>query len=417
MTKPTTKLKPDELLTHLHDALGVLGLTELRRALDESLDEPIQDESRLAWLWRLVEPQLRRRVESRAERRVRESKLPVRKTFEAFNFAFQPKLDKDLVMELATLRFLAQGKNVLLAGMTGTGKSHIALALALLACNANRRVLYTTSADMLARLTMGLADDTLARALKPYTRAELLVVDEVGLEQVERNEARRSGLMQKVLLPRYNHAARRSSPAISRGRAGATTSAITSAPPPSSIAWSTTATSSSSTAQATETGSTSRKSPPHVAPTSRRPRPRSPSRSPPHPQHPVMLVGARSDDFLDRDQQWWVRGSASSTTRCTGWCERPDARLISLSQPTRAPTCGPQPHPDDPAALRTYEEHYLWDAVGNIVELQHVASGGNFTRQYRYDDANDSNRLMSNSAPGESTSPSPTRTPTTTMAT
>ena len=124
--------------------------------------------------------------------------------FEAFNFGFQPKLDKDLVMELATLRFVGQGKNLLIAGMSGTGKSHIALALGLLACAANRRVLYTTSADMLARLNMSLVDDTLTQALKPYTRAELLVVDEVGLEQVERNEARRSGLMQKVLLPRYN---------------------------------------------------------------------------------------------------------------------------------------------------------------------------------------------------------------------
>lgn len=204
MTRPTTKLSADELLTHVHDALAVLGLGELRRALDESLDEPTKDESRLAWLWRLVEPQLRRRLESRAERRISEARLPVRKTFESFNFGFQPKLDKDLVMELATLRFVKQGKNVLLAGMSGTGKSHIALALALLACAANRRVLYTTSAEMLARLNMSLADDTLAQALKPYTRAELLVVDEVGLEQVERNEARRSGLMQKVLLPRYN---------------------------------------------------------------------------------------------------------------------------------------------------------------------------------------------------------------------
>lgn len=204
MTKPTTKLSPDELLNHLHDGLAVLGLGELRRALDETIAEPVKDESRLAWLWRLVEPQLRRRVESRAERRIREARLPVRKTFEAFNFGFQPKLDKDLILELATLRFIGQGKNVLLAGMSGTGKSHIALALGLLACAANRRVLYTTSADMLARLNMSLADDTLAQALKPYTRAELLVVDEVGLEQVERSEARRSGLMQKVLLPRYN---------------------------------------------------------------------------------------------------------------------------------------------------------------------------------------------------------------------
>ncbi len=204
MTRSPSSPSPDEQLTRLHDGLAALGLGELRRALDEALAAPVKDETRLAWLWRLVEPQLRRRIESRAERRIREARLPVRKTIEAFDFAFQPKLDKDLIVELATLRFVAQGKNVLLAGMSGTGKSHIALALALLGCAANRRVLYTTSADMLARLTMSLADDTLAQALKPYTRADLLVLDEVGLEQVERSEARRSGLMQKVLLPRYN---------------------------------------------------------------------------------------------------------------------------------------------------------------------------------------------------------------------
>jgi DNA replication protein DnaC len=198
------KTTPDEQLKFIYDGLSLLGLGEMRRMLDEMLAEPVKDDSRLDWLWRLVEPQVRRRLESRAERRIRDARLPVRKTFEAFNFAFQPKLDKDLVMELATLRFVAQGKNVLLAGMPGTGKSHIALALSLVACAANRRVLYTTSADMLARLNMSLADDTLAQALKPYTRAELLLIDEVGLEQVERDEARRSGLMQKVLLPRYN---------------------------------------------------------------------------------------------------------------------------------------------------------------------------------------------------------------------
>lgn len=203
-TRPPTKTTPDEQLKLLCDGLTLLGLGEMRQALDETLAEPAKDVSRLDWLWRLVEPQVRRRVESRAERRIHDARLPVRKTFEAFNFAFQPKLDKDLVIELATLRFVAQGKNVLLAGMSGTGKSHIALALGLIACAANRRVLYTTSADMLARLNMSLADDTLAHALKPYTRAELLIIDEVGLEQVERDAARRSGLMQKVLLPRYN---------------------------------------------------------------------------------------------------------------------------------------------------------------------------------------------------------------------
>lgn len=195
---------PDELLKTIDSGLAALGLGEIRRALEAALAEPQKDDSRLAWLWRLLEPQVRFRLENRVERRISDSHLPVRKTFAAFDFAFQPKLDRDLIMELATLRFIDQGKNILLAGMSGTGKSYIAQALAFLACGANRRVMYTTSADMLARLNTSLADDSLAQALKPYTRAELLIVDEVGMEQVERKAASRSGLMQKVLLPRYN---------------------------------------------------------------------------------------------------------------------------------------------------------------------------------------------------------------------
>jgi DNA replication protein DnaC len=201
---PPPPPSPDKLLQALQEGFAVLGLGEMRRVLEETLAEPVPDESRLSWLWRLVEPQVRRRVENRVERRVREARLPERKTLASFNFAFQPKLDRDLVLELATLRFLDQGKNLLLAGMSGTGKSHLAKALGLEACTANRWVIYTTSADLLARLNMSLADDTLPQALKPYTRAELLILDEVGMEQVERKTASRSGLMQKVLLPRYN---------------------------------------------------------------------------------------------------------------------------------------------------------------------------------------------------------------------
>lgn len=192
------------MLKNLQQALETLGLGEMQKALEQELGEPSAQESRLEWLWRLLEPQLQRRIEGRVERRIREARLPVRKTFADFDFSFQPKLDRDLILELGTLRFIDQGKNVLLAGMSGTGKSHIALALGLLGCSQNRRVLYTTSAAMLARLTASLADQTLASQLKPYTHAELLIIDEVGLEQVERSEARRAGLMQKVLVPRYN---------------------------------------------------------------------------------------------------------------------------------------------------------------------------------------------------------------------
>ena len=176
----------------------------MRQTLDEVLASPPREElSRPEWLWRVLEPQVRERLEGRVERRIRESRLPARKTLEAFDFDFQPKLDRDLVLELATLRFIERGFNVLLAGMSGTGKSHIAMALALVACADNRRVRYTTSAQMLSTLNAALADGSLERALRQYTQPDLLVIDEVGLEQVERSAASRAGLMQKVLLPRH----------------------------------------------------------------------------------------------------------------------------------------------------------------------------------------------------------------------
>ncbi|MFQ5600466.1 MAG: IS21-like element helper ATPase IstB [Candidatus Krumholzibacteriia bacterium] len=200
---PSHKTQAD-VVSRVRAGFATLRLPHAVRRFDELLAGPEPDLSRLEWLWAVLEPQVRARTESQIERRIKQSRLPERKTLAAFDFDFQAKLDKDLVLELATLAFLDHGKNVLLAGWSGTGKSHIAKALALNACLENRRVRYTTSADMLATLNASLADATLEHTVKRYTNPQLLVIDEVGLEQVERAVASRAGLMQKVLLPRYN---------------------------------------------------------------------------------------------------------------------------------------------------------------------------------------------------------------------
>ena len=196
---------PATLAEQVKEAFEVLRLPKARERLEELLAAPEPETSRLEWLWAVLEPQLRARVESRIERRIRESRLPARKTLAEFDFDFQKDLDRDLVLELATLGFVEVGWNLLMAGWSGTGKSHLAMALALNACLDNRRVRYTTSENLLMTLNASLADDTLEKALKPFTRPELLLIDEVGLEQVERSTASRSGLLQKVLLPRYQH--------------------------------------------------------------------------------------------------------------------------------------------------------------------------------------------------------------------
>jgi DNA replication protein DnaC len=199
-----SKEVPDDAqkLARLKQVLAHLRRQPAYSRLEQTLAAP-PAQSRLDWILGWLEPEANRRREERVERRFKKSKLPARKTLDAFDFDFQPNLSRDQVMDLATLAFVKTGHNVLLAGNSGTGKSHLALSLALLACMADLDVRYTTCSDMLLTLNASLADDSLPKALKRYTLPAVLLIDEVGLEQVERQAAARAGLMQKVVLPRY----------------------------------------------------------------------------------------------------------------------------------------------------------------------------------------------------------------------
>ena len=121
---------------------------------------------------------------------------------DGFDFSFQPNLRRERVLELGTLDFVRRGQNVLIAGMSGTGKSHICIALGHLACLAGFRTVYTTSADMLGTLHASLATHTLPAAIKPYLRAQLLIIDEVGLDRPERDRSRDAHLFYKVVSTR-----------------------------------------------------------------------------------------------------------------------------------------------------------------------------------------------------------------------
>jgi len=146
-----------------------------------------------------VENMLTRRI----ERRIKESKLPERKLLADFDFPFQPKLDKTQILALADCAFIDRKQGIILAGSSGTGKSHIAKAICLLACRQCYRCRYTTAADMLKTLMAGLADDTLEAKLKEYVRPDLLLIDEVGFDRLEQESSRNASLFFKVIDARY----------------------------------------------------------------------------------------------------------------------------------------------------------------------------------------------------------------------
>src|SRR6266540_7487692 len=151
------------------------------RALPQLADRAREDQ----WSYeQFAATLLKTEVDSRdshgGQGRIKTARFPARKTIEEFDFAFQASLRRDTVLHLAQLDFLAGRENVVLLGPPGTGKTHLAIAIAIRACLAGQRVIFKTATEWVAHLAdaqrQGRLDDELAR----LQRVPLLVVDEVG---------------------------------------------------------------------------------------------------------------------------------------------------------------------------------------------------------------------------------------------
>lgn len=187
--------------TRAAEGLEQLGLAVARSHLDSVAQRAAAEGwSYTHFLGYLLDGELQERHRKRVELNLPFARFPVVKRLDQFDFAAQPGLDRRVLDELATGRFLAEGRNVVLLGPPGVGKTHLAIGLGVRTAELGHRVYFTTAMDLAVKLTTAVDGNRLHRELKALMQPKLVILDEVGYLTLDAVQA---SLVFQVICQRY----------------------------------------------------------------------------------------------------------------------------------------------------------------------------------------------------------------------
>jgi DNA replication protein DnaC len=191
-------------IERLRNQLKRLSLQMMAQIFEEeALKASKSDMSYTAFLARLVDEEVAAKIDRSVNARIGKARLPMLRTLEEFDFAFQPSLAPARLRELAEMGFLDRAENILFVGRPGVGKTHLSIALAVRACQARKRVLFVQAMDLLESLLAADATRSLGKLIEALSRLDLLVVDELGYIPMD---SRRANLFFQLVNRLYTRA-------------------------------------------------------------------------------------------------------------------------------------------------------------------------------------------------------------------
>jgi DNA replication protein DnaC len=193
--------RPDHPQTQLDRDLADLKLLEIAQGYREVLDEAARNgSSMLEVLTTLIGMEQTVRQQRALERRIRQARLPKRKTLAEYDFDFPKRIPKTAMVRLFDCDFIPRHGCAVFIGPTGTGKTHLLTALGYTVCERGYTAYYTRVVDMLNQLITAQINGRLAKALKTYTRPQVLFLDELGYLPIDKRGA---DLLFQVVAARY----------------------------------------------------------------------------------------------------------------------------------------------------------------------------------------------------------------------
>ncbi|MER2169386.1 MAG: IS21-like element helper ATPase IstB [Psychrobacillus psychrodurans] len=171
--------------------LDYLKLKQMTLHLDEVLDFSVHNElSIVDTLIKLTSYEIDVREQNMTQAMVKVGAFPHRKEIRDFDFAFQPSINQQQILDFLTLRFLEANENIVFLGPSGVGKTHLATSIGIVAAKKRTSTYFIKCHDLIQNLKRARLENRLESRLKHYSKYKLLIVDEIGYLPIEAEDAK-----------------------------------------------------------------------------------------------------------------------------------------------------------------------------------------------------------------------------------